>query len=231
MRAAALFSGGKDSTYSIYKAQECGHNIECLVTVFPNSTSSPLLHYPNIKITKLQATLMKIPQMYISANSDSKQTELSLIYDLLSKAKKDYNIEGLIHGGIQSNFQKNNFEKICNDLDLDIISPVWNESKQYEYMLKLLDSNFRFIITSVTSDGLDDSWLGVEITYKNLDNLKNLSQKFGFNLNFEGGEAETLVISCPLFELPIKIIKSKKYWDGYRGIIEIKDISTYNYAK
>ena len=32
-----------------------------------------------------------------------------------------------------------------------------------------------------------------------LDDLEKLSVKFGFNLNFEGGEAETFVINCPLF--------------------------------
>jgi len=48
-----------------------------------------------------------------------------------------------------------------------------------------------------------------------------LSQKFGFNLSFEGGEAETFVTDCPLFSYPIKILKSKKTWDGYRGRFEI----------
>ena len=40
--------------------------------------------------------------------------------------------------------------------------------------------------------------------------LYNLSQKFGFNLNFEGGEAETFVVNCPLFLNPIKINQGKK---------------------
>ena len=57
-----------------------------------------------------------------------------------------------------------------------------------------------------------------------LSKLGELSEKYGFNLNFEGGEAETFVVDCPLYSHPIQITKSKKIWDGYRGTLEINDI-------
>ena len=79
------------------------------------------------------------------------------------------------------------------------------------------------MVTSVSSDGLDDSWLGEEINSENLVHLDQLSKKYGFNLNFEGGEAETLVIGCPLFSKQIAIQKSHKVWDGYRGRFEIEE--------
>jgi len=78
-------------------------------------------------------------------------------------------------------------------------------------------------MTTVSSDGLDDSWLGKSISKSDLISLKKLSEKFGFNLNFEGGEAETFVVDCPLFSNPIKINQSQKEWDGYRGRFEIVD--------
>jgi diphthamide synthase (EF-2-diphthine--ammonia ligase) len=78
-------------------------------------------------------------------------------------------------------------------------------------------------LTTVTSDGLDDSWLGNIISKSDIVTLKSLSEKFGFNLNFEGGEAETFVIDCPLFTNSIKINKFEKKWDGYRGRFEIVD--------
>jgi uncharacterized protein (TIGR00290 family) len=90
-------------------------------------------------------------------------------------------------------------------------------------MNDLLDSNFVFIMITVSSDGLDDTWLGKKITKSDIDTLKDLSEKFGFNLNFEGGEAETFVVDCPLFENSIKINQAKKIWDGYRGRFEIVD--------
>ena len=63
----------------------------------------------------------------------------------------------------------------------------------------------------------------VKIALEEKIELNNLSDKFGFNLNFEGGESETFVINCPLFSHPIKINKFTKNWDGYRGRFEIVD--------
>ena len=90
-------------------------------------------------------------------------------------------------------------------------------------MNELISKNFEFVMISVSSGGLDDSWLGKKIDVNDLSKLQSLSEKFGFNLNFEGGEAETFVINCPLFSNSIEIIEGKKIWDGYRGRFEILD--------
>jgi len=47
MKVAALFSGGKDSTYAISQAKDEGHQVECLITIIPLSEDSMLLHFPN----------------------------------------------------------------------------------------------------------------------------------------------------------------------------------------
>ena len=90
-------------------------------------------------------------------------------------------------------------------------------------MNNLIDSKFKFILTSVSSGGLDETWLGKIISANDISELDKLSTKYGFNLNFEAGEAETLVIDCPLYSHPIKITKSKVVWDGYIGRFKIED--------
>lgn len=222
MKLAALFSGGKDSTYSIFKTMQKGHSVECLITISPKSEESMLLHYPNIETTKTQASSMGIPQIYAKSDSEKTEFEIELLTKVLTQAKRDYHIEGLVQGGILSEYQKNNFNKVCEPLNLKLVSPIWNQD-QKQYMQSLLDSNFSFIITSVSADGLDDTWLGKEITTENLEYLEKLSKQYGFNLNFEGGEAETFVVDCPLFSHPINILKSKKTWDGYRGRFNIEN--------
>ena len=222
MKLASLFSGGKDSTYAIYVVQKQGHDIACLLSVFPNSDESHLLHHPNMAWTKLQSESMNIPQLLISSDSDNTDEELSKLEILLQKAKEQFDIEGVVHGGIKSNFQKDKFETLCSKLNLIVVAPLWGIESQ-QYMNDLLDSKFEFMMTVVSSDGLDDSWLGKLISKSDIDILKRLSQKFGFNLNFEGGEAETFVINCPLFKNSIKINKFEKIWDGYRGRFEIVD--------
>ena len=222
MKLASLFSGGKDSTFAIYVAKKQGHDVKCLLSIFPKSDESHLLHHPNMKWTKLQSESMNIPQLTTTSTSDKTDDELILIENLLQNAKEQFQIEGLVHGGIQSKFQKDKFENICSKLNLKVIAPLWNTDPEL-YMNELLDSKFDFIMTTVSSDGLDDSWLGKTISKSDIVLLKHLSEKFGFNLNFEGGEAETFVINCPLFTNPIIINQSEKKWDGYRGRFEIVD--------
>ncbi len=222
MKLGSLFSGGKDSTYAIYLAQKQGHEVTCLLSIFTRSEESHLLHYPNMQWTKLQSQSMNIPQLTINSESNETDDELFALEKLLQNAKDQFHIEGLVHGGIKSQFQKEKFESLCSKLDLVAITPLWNTEPE-QYMNDLLDSNFVFIMITVSSDGLDDTWLGKKITKSDIDTLKNLSEKFGFNLNFEGGEAETFVVDCPLFENSIKINQAKKIWDGYRGRFEIVD--------
>ncbi|MFQ5572894.1 MAG: diphthine--ammonia ligase, partial [Nitrosopumilaceae archaeon] len=184
MNLVSLFSGGKDSTYSIYKAKQEGHQIQCLITILPLSDESKLLHFPNIEITKLQSKSMGIPQLYVKSESNETETEETLLKKILEQAKSEYNVEGLVHGGIISEFQKNIFEKGCSKLNLKLISPLWNKD-QVEYMKNLIESNFHFIITSVSSDGLDETWLGKEINLEDVSKLEQLGKKYGFNVNFE----------------------------------------------
>ncbi len=220
MNLAALFSGGKDSTFSIYEAQNHGDVVACLVTILANSEDSHLLHHPNVAFTGLQAKSMKMPQITVAAKSSDTKAELENLKEALSAAKKDYHIQGVLHGGILSEFQKTKFADVAKDLGLRVVSPLWHRD-QSQYMQLLLDSGFEFIITSVSSDGLDKSWLGKKITKDDLAKLQVLSEKHKFNLSFEGGEAETFVIDCPLFSKPIEIQDSSVLWDGYRGRFEI----------
>ena len=222
MKLACFFSGGKDSTYAIHLAKKQGHQVVCLLSIFTKSEESHLLHHPNLKWTKLQSESMNIPQLTITSSSDETKDELIVMEKLLQNAKKEFHIDGLVHGGIKSKFQKEKFETLCSKLNLVSIAPLW-ETEPKKYMNELLNSNFNFIMVTVSSDGLDEKWLGKLILKSDIAILNKLSEKFRFNLNFEGGEAETFVINCPLFSNSIKINQFKKNWDGYRGRFEIVD--------
>ena len=207
MKLAAFFSGGKDSAYAIYDAKKSGHDVQVLFTVSPKSDESHLLHFPNTLQTKIQSKSMNIPQIIQPISDIQPKIEESELNDLIEKAKKIFDFEGIIHGGISSTYQKEKFDNLCQNNDLKLISPIWQRDAVF-YMRELLDNGFEFIITSVSSDGLDQSWLGKEIGYSELSELQNLSKKFQFNLNFEGGEAETFVINSHLFKNKIHIIDS-----------------------
>lgn len=228
MKLAALFSGGKDSTYSVFRAIQLGHTVDCLITIAPHSEDSMLLHHPNIWITKLQSESMRIPHIYTESKKSSTEHEEYVLHKILPKARDDYGVQGILHGGISSRFQKRIFEDACSGLET--VSPVWDEDPSI-YMRQLLRDGFRFMLSSVSSGGLDEQWLGRILTESDLTVLESLSVQYGFNLNFEGGEAETLVIDCPLFSSPIQIHSSVTMWDGYRGRFEIEEAELDMHAR
>ena len=69
--------------------------------------------------------------------------------------------------------------------------------------------------------GLDRHWLGKIIDEKDVERLIELSDNNQFNLNFEGGEAETLVLDSPIHHEIVDVMESETQWDGQRGIYMI----------
>lgn len=233
LRLASLFSGGKDSAYAAYDAQMQGHEIACLVSAFAKSEESMLLHSPNIRWVKLQAEAMRgapLPLLSSEVGSDDTQRELDALKLLLQRAKSEHGVQGVVHGGIRSEFQRSRFAKICDALGLAVVSPLWMREPAEQYMRRVLDAGFSVVITAVSAGGLDGSWLGRRITPDSLAELQALSERHGFALDFEGGEAETFVLDCPLFERPVEILDSDTVWDGYRGRFEILDARIMRHA-
>lgn len=219
MKLAALFSGGKDSTFAIYEAKKAGHDIACLVTMHPADDDSALFHYPNSRMTRHLAEAMKIPVLdFVSGTG--KHAESEALVQAVAKAKSVYNIKGVLSGGIASVFQKTAFEQACRQHDVEPLAPLWGAEPE-KYMGKLVDSGFIVMIVGVSAMGLEKEWLGRIIDREALARLAKLSKKYGFNLTFEGGEAETLVMDCPLYSKRLKIIRSHTRWDGQRGMFEI----------
>ena len=58
MRLASLYSGGKDSTFSLYLAEQMGHEVPYLVNIVPDDEASWIFHTPNLGIVPLMAESM-----------------------------------------------------------------------------------------------------------------------------------------------------------------------------
>lgn len=223
MKLACLFSGGKDSTYALYKSLKEGHEVPCLISLHPFNDESLLYHHPNNPLFEKISKAIEIPIIERYCNNINKEHEIDQLFSSIKQAIDQYSIEGLIHGAISSGFQLNIFQKICNNLNLKLYSPIWS-IEPYKYYSELINSHFEILITRVAALGLDKIWLGKIIDKENYEELKKLSEKFQFNITFEGGEAETLVLDCPIYKKKIKIIRSEIQWDGIRGTFEILDV-------
>ena len=61
MNVSALFSGGKDSAYAIYIAQQWGWEVDKLFSIIPEKGESYMFHVPNIGLTDHLAQCLDIP--------------------------------------------------------------------------------------------------------------------------------------------------------------------------
>ena len=223
MNFAALFSGGKDSTFAISELIAKGHDLKCLIIMHPISDESMLFHYPSIKMLKKISGVFDVPIIEVHCRSSDKESESNQLFIAVEKASFSFPITGLSHGCISSNFQLQIIDKICKRLNLDVLSPVWHIDSEL-YFNRLLKQGFEIIITRVAAGGLDKYWLGKTIDYSNFVELKRLSTNFGFNITFEGGEAETLVLDCPIYKKRVLVKEGRVLWDGVRGIFEIAEV-------
>ena len=222
MKLASLYSGGKDSNYSIFEVQRLGHDVLCLVSIIPEISDSLLFHFPNIQLTQALAQAIDLPIRNFQSSNSRLENEMSVLENALSTVKDEFGIEGIVHGGISSMFQKRNFEKVCDGLQLSVYSPLWNLNPS-NYLHQLIDEKFKITIVGVSALGLGKEWLGITLDGDNVKTLESLSRKYGFNLNFEGGEAETLVVDCPIYKKKLEIKEGIVKWFGDNGIFEIID--------
>ncbi|MEM3522418.1 MAG: ATP-binding protein, partial [Candidatus Bathyarchaeia archaeon] len=105
MKVACLFSGGKDSCYSLWHMLHQGFDVVALISVKPDNPASWMFHYPAIEWTKLQAESMEIP-MIVLETSGEKDKELNDLKELLNDLKKNIGIKAISFGAISSDYQK-----------------------------------------------------------------------------------------------------------------------------
>ena len=216
MRVAVLATGGKDSTLSLYHALKERYEVEYLVTMIPQREDSWMFHHPNIHLVDLFAQAVAI-KLVKAETAGIKEEEVEDLKRLLATL----DIEGVVSGAIASQYQKKRIDKICKELNLKSIAPLWQKNP-LQLLQEIVSLNFETIIVGVYAYGFDQSWLEKKINSTTIDALIELSKKYGISLVGEGGEYETLVLDAPIFKKRIKIVQKEKIWENQSGYLLIK---------
>ena len=203
MKLGVLFSGGKDSTMATYLAKKQGHEITCLITIYSENPDSYMFHTPSIFKTKKQAEVMGIPLLTGETNG-IKEEELKDLEKAIKAAIKKYQIEGIVTGALHSDYQASRIQKICDRLKLECINPLWHKD-EFQYLRDIINNKFKVVIIGVSAYPLGASWLGRVIDEKFIEDVTKLHEKYKIHVAGEGGEFETFVLECPLFERPLKV--------------------------
>lgn len=219
MRLGVLFSGGKDSTLALHKAAE-NSEIACLITLVSENKESFMFHTPNIGLTTLQAEALGLP-LIRKATKGEPEDELKDLEEAIAQAVKDFKIEGVVTGAVESVYQSRRIQSICDRLHIACINPLWKRN-QKSLLEELLAKGFVVIISGVFAYPLDKTWLGKQIDQALIERLTRLSEEFGLSVAGEGGEIETTVLDAPLFKKKIEILDSAIEAKGNSGVFIIK---------
>tara|TARA_B100001559_G_scaffold177590_2_gene148702 strand:- start:336 stop:1004 length:669 start_codon:yes stop_codon:yes gene_type:complete len=217
VRVAVLSSGGKDSAAAWWWAQCRGWEVTALVTVNITGDDSWMFQIPGTHLVEHQANLANVPWLQVNTKGVQEE-EISDLEAALSSLK----IDGIVSGALRSDYQKARLERMAERLGIHSWTPLWHQSS-IEHMRGLVSNGFEVMLTSVSCDGLDESWLGQILTEKSLAKLEQKAEQFRFNVDGEGGEYETLVVGGP--HLPGRLdIEGQAVWKGNRGTFECSKV-------
>jgi uncharacterized protein (TIGR00290 family) len=143
----------------------------------------------------------------------------------LDAVLKQLKIDALLLGGIGlQKTQIKAIEKVARKYKIKVIVPH-RGMDHFKLIKEAIIAGFDIRITSIASDGLGPEWLGRKLDSKTLDQLRKLSERYGFHIGGEGGYYDTFVFDGPIFKKRIEIINSSKIWDTrtQSGYLIVKD--------
>jgi diphthine-ammonia ligase len=229
----SLFSGGKDSSFALYRALEEELQVERLLTVHPEGDSY-MYHVPATDLAGLAAGSIGIglvdvhPDDFETGKNDHDSGErgdrevepLEAALEELDD-ELDGGIAGVTAGAIESEYQTNRIEALCERLEIELFAPLWRRDP-WDLADEMLDAGFEIRIIQVAAAGLDESWLGRTLDEEALSELEELNEEYGVHPLGEGGEFETLVVDGPHMDRQIELDYETE-WEGTRGHLRISD--------
>ena len=238
MKVLALVSGGKDSTFSLLKCLEHGHEIVALANLYKTAVEgkedadSFCFQSVGQEIVPMIAECMELPLIRRYTNMEAKVTtmgytrtegdEVEDLYELVKAAKEQHpEIQAVNSGAIFSNYQRIRVENVCNRLGLVALGYLWRRD-QSELLAEMKAADIHAILIKVASLGLSsERHLGRSVTSL-ADDFESMKDKYGLNVCGEGGEYETLTLDCPkLFKKRIVVDESHVHTVMNDGVSEV----------
>ena len=212
MKLGVLFSGGKDSTLAAWIAKKEGYELRCLISVFSENKESFMFHTPSIEGVRVQAEAAGLP-LVVQKTAGEKEGELGDLRRALKRARDEFGIEGVLTGAVASVYQASRIQKICLELGLWCFNPLWQKN-QLEILRELVEENFEVVVVGVFAYPFGKSFLGRRIDKDFILEMDSLSKKYRINPAGEGGEFESFVLNCPLFEKPLRVVSFEDFGEG-----------------
>ena len=204
----ALFSGGKDSSYALARADE-EFGVGTLVTVEAREASK-MYHVPAVELTSLIAEAAGKDHAVYSEGGDEVEP--------LREAFADLEPDTVSVGAVASEYQRSRVEGVAEEFGVEVYAPLWGIEP--EEGLRRVVEEFEVMVTAVAADGLDASWLGRTLDEEAVEEMLTLRDERGVHPMGEGGEFETLAVAGPHMEGRLEL-EYETDWDGVRGSLRV----------
>ena len=207
------WSGGKDSCLACYKAMRQGYQVKYLLNFISKEYKRCCFHGVEAKILKLQSDLIGIPLVQKEVTADMKEYEKEF-KEAVSSLKQE-GITEMVFGDIYLDEHKNWVERVCHDVGVRPIEPLWNTSTE-TLINEFVESGFKAVVVSCQADKFTEDFVGRQVDKIFLEELKSRN----ICPCGENGEFHTLVIDGPIFKRSIRILEAQpvlkegfwKYW-------------------
>ena len=219
MRLAAMYSGGKDSTFAMYLAQQMGHEIACLVTVRPEDSASWIFHTPNLSVVPKMAEAMGMELVTVSSDG-TEGGDMEAMRSVLS----GLDVDGIVVGALWSDYQWDRMNLICGDLGLVVLAPLWRKDQDTVYD-EMVSAGIEAVIAGVFAEGLDAGWLGRRLDADTKKQLTSLRGRYGISIMGEGGEYESMTLDSPMHGKRLRIESSEKRMERDAGTLHVTAVS------
>jgi len=214
MNAFVCWSGGKDSTISLYLAMKNRNiKIKYLLNMVSEDGIFSRSHGINSTLLNLQTQAIGIPIVQRRATWENYESEFKKIVTEL----KNKDIQAGVFGDIDLQEHRDWVERVCKDIGIKPILPLWKKDRE-ELMNEFISSGFKAIVVATNADFLGKEWLGREVDNKFIDDLKKLGD---IDLCGEKGEYHTFVFGGPIFRKPVEFISGEKVLKEEHWLLEL----------
>ena len=162
-------------------------------------------------------------QLVKAETSGIRDIELADLRQVLAQLS----VDAVVSGCISSQYQKERIDRVCRELGLKHITPLWHEDP-LKLLKEMIELKMETIVVGVYAYGFASEWLGRKLDNTAMNELIELNKRFQVSLVGEGGEYETLVLDAAFFKKRIELIEAEKIWQGESGYLSVKKAALMN---
>jgi len=186
--------------------------------MYSENKESYMFQVHGVEITEYQSKAIGIPQIRVKT-SGLEEEELYPLIDTLMKL----DIDGLVVGAQRSEYQRRRFDFVCEEVGIRSFSPLWHKTPT-KILREMIEQGFEIMIVAIAAYGFDSSWLGRVLDNNSLQKLCELRDRYGINIDGEGGEFETAVLYGPTYKKRVVISDYDVVWRMHSGYIIPKKV-------